>query len=58
MRGAAKVKGKVYKTVMSRAMLYALEILAPLKKNEVMQFYLVEIRFSLGVTKINKIRND
>ena len=55
-----KVKGKVHKTVVRPATLYGLETAALTKKQEA-ELEVVELkmlRFSLGVTRINKIKKE
>uniref|UniRef100_A0A8C4NFF6 ribonuclease H n=1 Tax=Eptatretus burgeri TaxID=7764 RepID=A0A8C4NFF6_EPTBU len=59
-RGAARVKGKVYKTVVRPAMLYGLEAVARTKRQEA-ELEVAELkmlRFSLGVTRMDRIRNE
>ncbi|KAI5628469.1 receptor tyrosine-protein kinase erbB-3 precursor [Silurus asotus] len=59
-RVSAKLKGKVYRTVVRPAMLYGLETVA-LSKRQVAKLEVAELkmlRFSLGVTTMNKIRNE
>ena len=59
-RISAKIKGKMYKTVVRPAMLYGLEAVALTKKQEA-ELEVAELRmlrFSLGVTRKDKIRND
>ncbi|KAI5625322.1 hypothetical protein C0J50_15181 [Silurus asotus] len=59
-RVSAKLKGKVYRTVVRPAMLYGLETVALSKRQEV-ELEVAELkmlRFSLGVTRMNKIRNE
>ena len=54
-----RLKGKVYKTVVRPAMMYGLETVALTKKQEA-ELEVAEmrmLRFSLGVTKIDKIEN-
>ena len=58
-RISARVKGKIYKTVVRPAMLYGLEAAALTKKQEA-ELEVAEmrmLRFSLGVTRMDKIRN-
>ena len=57
---SAGMKGKVYKTVVRPAMLYGLETVA-LRKRQVAELEVAEtkmLRFSLGVTKMDRIRNE
>ncbi|KAI5608703.1 hypothetical protein C0J50_9541 [Silurus asotus] len=59
-RVSARMKGKVYKTVVRPAMLYGLETVALSKRQEV-ELKVAELkmlRFSLGVTTMDKIRNE
>ena len=59
-RVPAKVKGKVYKTVVRPPMLYGLEMAALTKKQEA-ELEVAELkmlRFLLGVTRMNKIKNE
>ena len=59
-RVPAKVKGKVYKVAVRPAMLYGLETLALTKRQEA-EMEVAELkmlRFSLGVTRMDKIRNE
>ncbi|KAL1279411.1 hypothetical protein QQF64_026084 [Cirrhinus molitorella] len=56
----ARIKGKVYKTVVRPAMLYGLETV-PLKKRQEPELEIAELkmlRFSLGVTRLDWIRNE
>ena len=56
----ARVKGKVYKTVVRPAMLYGLETVAMTKRQEA-ELEVAELkmlRFSLGVTRMDMIRNE
>ena len=56
----AKVKGKVYKTVVRPSMMYGLETV-PLTKRQEAELEVAELkmlRFSLGVTRLDKIRNE
>ncbi|KAI5610386.1 hypothetical protein C0J50_5209, partial [Silurus asotus] len=59
-RVSAKVKGKVYRTVVRPAMLYGLETVALSKRQEVALEVaeLKMLRFSLGVMRMDKIRNE
>ncbi|KAI5627956.1 hypothetical protein C0J50_3222 [Silurus asotus] len=57
---SAKIKGKVYTTVVRPAMLYGLEPVALSKRQEV-ELEVAELkmmRFSMGVTTMDKIRNE
>ncbi|KAI5615975.1 hypothetical protein C0J50_8706, partial [Silurus asotus] len=59
-RVSAKLKGKVYRTVVRPAMLYGLETVSLSKRQEV-ELEVAELkmlRFSLGVTSMDKIRNE
>ena len=59
-RVSAKVKGKVYRTVVRPAMMYGLEKLAMSKRQEA-ELEVAELkmlRFSLGVTRMDRIRNE
>ena len=56
----AKVKGKVYSSVVRPAMVYGLETVAVTKK-QVEEMEVAEmkmLRFTMGVTRKNKIRNE
>ena len=56
----AKIKRKVYKTVVRPAMVYGLEMLAVTKK-QVEEMEVAEkriLRFAVGVTRKDKIRNE
>jgi len=56
----ARVKGKIYKVVVRPAMLYGLETVALRKKDEA-ELEVAELkmlRYSLGVTRMDKIRNQ
>ena len=56
----ARVKGKAYKVAVRPAMLYGLETVAPTKRQEA-EMDVAELnmlRFPLGVTRMNKIRNE
>ncbi|KAI5109063.1 hypothetical protein C0J45_0460, partial [Silurus meridionalis] len=59
-RVSARMKGKVYGTVVRPAMLNGLERVALRKRQEVEleKAELKMLRFSLGVTKMDKIRNE
>ncbi|MCJ8740102.1 hypothetical protein PDJAM_G00054950 [Pangasius djambal] len=57
---SARIKGKVYKTVVRAAMLYGLETVA-LRKRQESELEVAELkmlRFSLGVTRLDRIRNE
>ncbi|MCJ8744040.1 hypothetical protein PDJAM_G00101730 [Pangasius djambal] len=57
---SARIKGKVYKTVVRAAMLYGLETVA-LRKRQEAELEVAELkmlRFSLGVTRLDRIRNE
>ena len=56
----ARVKGKVYSSVVRPAMMYGLETVAVTKKQmEEMEVTEIELlRFAMGVTRKNKIRNE
>ena len=59
-RVPARVKGKVYKVPVRPAMLYGLETVALTKRQEA-EMEVAELkmlRFSLGVTRMDKIRNE
>ena len=59
-RVPARVKGKVYKVAVRPAMLYGLETVALAKRQEA-EMEVAELnmlRFSLGVTRMDKIRNE
>ena len=56
----AKVKGRIYKSVVRPAMMYGLETVA-LSKRQEQEFEVAELRmlrFSLGVTRMDRIRNE
>ena len=55
-RLSACAKGKVYKTVVRPAMMYSLETVPLIKKQEAE--LAVMLRFSLGVTRMDKIKNE
>ena len=69
-RVPARVKGKVYKVAVIPAMLYVLEMVALTKKQEaemevaelktsaIPSIIIKMLRFSLGVTIMDKIRNE
>ena len=59
-RVPARVKGKVYKVAVRPAMLYGLETVALTKRQEAEMEVaeLKKLRFSLGVTRMDKIRNE
>ena len=56
----AKVKGKVYSSVVRPAMVYGLETVAVTKKQvEKMEVAVIKVlRFAMGVTRKDKIRNE
>ncbi|MCJ8733950.1 hypothetical protein PDJAM_G00229570 [Pangasius djambal] len=57
---SARIKGKVYKTVVRPAMQYGLETVA-LRKRQESELEVAELkmlRFSLGVTRLDRIRNE
>ncbi|KAK3531933.1 hypothetical protein QTP86_001271 [Hemibagrus guttatus] len=57
---SARIKGKVYRTVVRPAMLYGLETVS-LKKRQESELEVAELkmlRFSLGVTRLDRIRNE
>ncbi|MCJ8729260.1 hypothetical protein PDJAM_G00104010 [Pangasius djambal] len=57
---SARIKGKVYKTVVRLAMLYGLETVS-LKKRQESELEVAELkmlRFSFGVTRLDRIRNE
>ncbi|KAK3523014.1 hypothetical protein QTP86_011091 [Hemibagrus guttatus] len=57
---SARIKGKVYRTVMRAAMLYGLETVS-LRKRQESELEVAELkmlRFSLGVTRLDRIRNE
>ncbi|KAI5617633.1 hypothetical protein C0J50_22801 [Silurus asotus] len=59
-RVSVRVKGKVYRTVVRPAMLYGLETVALSKRQEV-ELEVAELkmlRFSLGVTRMDRFRNE
>ena len=59
-RVPARVKGKVYKVAVRPAMLYGLDTVALTKRQEA-EMEVAELkmlRFSLGVTRMDKIRNE
>ena len=57
---SARVKGKVYSSVVRPAMVYGLETVAVTKKQvEAMEVAEIKmLRFALGVTRKDKIRNE
>ena len=59
-RVPARVKGKVYNVALRPAMLYGLETAALTKRQEgeMEVAALKRLRFSLGVTRMGKIRNE
>ena len=59
-RVPARVKGKVYRVAVRPAMLYGLETMVLMKRQEA-EMEVAELkmlRFSLGVTRMDKIRNE
>ncbi|KAK3544091.1 hypothetical protein QTP86_001479 [Hemibagrus guttatus] len=57
---SARIKGKVYRTVVRPAMLYGLETVS-LRKRQETELEVAELkmlRFSLGVTRLDRIRNE
>ncbi|KAK3508959.1 hypothetical protein QTP70_015383, partial [Hemibagrus guttatus] len=57
---SAGIKGKVYRTVVRAAMLYGLETVS-LRKRQESELEVAELkmlRFSLGVTRLDRIRNE
>ena len=59
-RVPTRVKGKVYRVAVRPAMLYGLETVALTKRQEA-EMEVAELkmlRFSLGVTRMDKIRNE
>ncbi|XP_051788839.1 uncharacterized protein LOC127529415 [Erpetoichthys calabaricus] len=59
-RVSARVKGKVYKAVVRPAMLYGLKMMALTRKQET-ELEVAELkmlRFALGVTRMDRIRNQ
>ncbi|KAK3524918.1 hypothetical protein QTP86_011509 [Hemibagrus guttatus] len=52
---SARIKGKVYRTVVRPAMLYGLETVS---ESELEVAELKMLRFSLGVTRLDRIRNE
>ncbi|KAK3574346.1 hypothetical protein QTP86_005153 [Hemibagrus guttatus] len=57
---SARIKGKVYRTVVRPAMLYGLETVS-LRKSQESELEVAELkmlRFSLGVTRLDSIRNE
>ncbi|KAK3522167.1 hypothetical protein QTP70_026987, partial [Hemibagrus guttatus] len=57
---SARIKGKVYRTVVRAAMLYGLETVS-LRKRQGSELEVAELkmlRFSLGVTRLDRIRNE
>ncbi|KAF3704702.1 hypothetical protein EXN66_Car020392 [Channa argus] len=59
-RVSARMKGKVFKTVVRPEMLFSLETVA-LKKRQEAELEVAELkmlRFSLGVTRMDRIRNE
>ncbi|KAK3574521.1 hypothetical protein QTP86_008701 [Hemibagrus guttatus] len=57
---SARIKGKVYRTVVRPAMLYGLETVSVRKRqeSELEVAELKMLRFSLGVTRLDRIRNE
>ncbi|KAK3566156.1 hypothetical protein QTP86_028452, partial [Hemibagrus guttatus] len=57
---SARIKGKVYRTVVRPAMLYGLETVSLMKRqeSELEVAELKMLRFSLGVTRLDRIRNE
>ncbi|KAK3506251.1 hypothetical protein QTP70_033602, partial [Hemibagrus guttatus] len=57
---SARIKGKVYRTMVRPAMLYGLETVS-LRKRQESELEVAELkmlRFSLGVTRLDRIRNE
>ncbi|KAK3552523.1 hypothetical protein QTP86_013248 [Hemibagrus guttatus] len=57
---SARIKGKVYRTVVRTAILYGLETVS-LRKRQESELEVAELkmlRFSLGVTRLDRIRNE
>ncbi|KAK3568639.1 hypothetical protein QTP86_011431 [Hemibagrus guttatus] len=57
---SVRIKGKVYRTVVRAAMLYGLETVS-LRKRQEAELEVAELkmlRFSLGVTRLDRIRNE
>ncbi|KAK3557429.1 hypothetical protein QTP70_026629, partial [Hemibagrus guttatus] len=57
---SARIKGKMYRTVVRPAMLYGLETVS-LRKRQESELEVAELkmlRFSLGVTRLDRIRNE
>ncbi|KAK3568266.1 hypothetical protein QTP86_002775 [Hemibagrus guttatus] len=57
---SARIKGKVYRTVVRAAMLYGLETVS-LRKRQESELEVAELkmlRFSLGVTRLDRVRNE
>ncbi|KAK3525945.1 hypothetical protein QTP70_011035 [Hemibagrus guttatus] len=57
---SARIKGKVYRTVVRPAMLYGLDTVS-LRKRQESELEVAELkmlRFSLGVTRLDRIRNE
>ena len=58
-RVPTRVNGKVYKRAVRPAMLYGLEVVAPMKRQEAeLEVALEMLRFSSGVTRMDRIRNE
>ncbi|KAK3561602.1 hypothetical protein QTP86_010677 [Hemibagrus guttatus] len=59
---SARIKGKVYKTVVRPAMLYGLETVSLRKRQEseleVAELKLRMLKVSLGVTRLDRVRNE
>ncbi|KAK3547417.1 hypothetical protein QTP86_018916, partial [Hemibagrus guttatus] len=55
---SARIKGKVYRTVVRPAMLYGLETVSLRKTQELEVAELKMLRFSLGVIRLDRIRNE
>ncbi|KAK3507128.1 hypothetical protein QTP70_007960 [Hemibagrus guttatus] len=59
-RKVSRIKGKVYRTVVRPAMLYGLETVS-LRKRQESELEVAELkmlRFSMGVTRLDRIRNE
>ena len=59
-RLSAKVKGKIFKTIVRPAMMYGLETV-PLAKRQVAEMEVAQLkmlRMSFGVTRMDRIKND
>uniref|UniRef100_A0A3B3I9A4 ribonuclease H n=1 Tax=Oryzias latipes TaxID=8090 RepID=A0A3B3I9A4_ORYLA len=59
-RVSARLKGKVYKTVVRPALLYGLETVAvrQIQEDDLEVAEMKMLRFSLGVTRLDRIRNE